>query len=152
MPSTAELIATLPAPFLANLQQADRRWSQLRQGPPAQIPTVVQDSTERLGTMDWDVVICGGTLGVMIGTTLALRGWRVLILERGILKGREQEWNISRAELSVLVELELLTEAQLETAIASEFNPNRIQFMGDLRFGFKMSSMLGLTPSFYWMR
>lgn len=130
MTRVAELLETLPAPFLTNLQQADRRWHQLRHGPPREIPQVVKTSTASLGPVDWDVVICGGTLGVMIGTTLALRGWRVLILERGVLKGREQEWNISRAELAVLVELELLTDAQLETAIASEFNPNRIQFMG----------------------
>lgn len=148
MPSTADLLATLPAPFLANLQQADRRWSQLRQGPPAQVPTVVQESPDRLGAVDWDVVICGGTLGVMIGTTLALRGWRVLILERGILKGREQEWNISRAELSVLVELELLTEAQLEVAIASEFNPNRIQFMGGPAVWVQDVLNVGIDPVF----
>lgn len=130
MTRTAELLETLPAPFLANLQQADHRWHQLRHGPPRDIPQVVQTNPAPLGSVDWDVVVCGGTLGVMIGTTLALRGWRVLILERGILKGRQQEWNISRAELAVLVELELLTDLQLETAIASEFNPNRIQFMG----------------------
>lgn len=147
-PAATDLLATLPAPFLANLQQADRRWSQLRQGPPTQIPMVVQESTARLGTIDWDVVVCGGTLGVMIGTTLAQRGWRVLILERGILKGREQEWNISRAELSVLVELELLTEAQLETAIASEFNPNRIQFMGGPAVWVKDVLNVGVDPVF----
>ena len=64
----------------------------------------------------------------MIGAALARRGWRVVLLERGLLQGRQQEWNVSRAELRVLVELELLSEAALEGAIATTFNPNRIQF------------------------
>lgn len=148
MTDIVDLQEMLPAPFLSNLQQADRRWHQLRHGSPADIPTVVTESTAPLGTVDWDVVICGGTLGVMIGTTLVQRGWRVLILERGLLKGRSQEWNISRTELSVLVELELLTEAQLDTAIASEFNPNRIQFMDGPAVWVKDVLNVGVDPVF----
>ena len=148
MTRVAELLETLPSPFLSNLQQADRRWHQLRHDSRGAIPQVVQESSAPIGSVDWDVVVCGGTLGVMIGTTLALRGWRVLILERGILKGREQEWNISRAELAVLVELELLTEEQLETAISSEFNPNRIQFMGGPAVWVKDVLNAGVDPVF----
>ena len=43
------------------------------------------------------------------GAALAQRGWRVALIERGILRGRDQEWNISRHELQVLLDLELLT-------------------------------------------
>ncbi|MBE9112322.1 FAD-binding oxidoreductase, partial [Nodosilinea sp. LEGE 07298] len=50
------------------------------------------------------------------------------ILERGALQGREQEWNISRRELAELTELGLLTAAELDDVIASEYNPARIQF------------------------
>jgi lycopene cyclase CruP len=73
-------------------------------------------------------MICGGTLGILIGATLAQRGWRVAVLEKGQLRGRDQEWNISRQELYTLVDLELLSESELETAIATEYNPARIQF------------------------
>ena len=55
------------------------------------------------------MIICGGTLGILIGCALAVKGLRVALMERGILRGREQEWNISRKELEVLLELDLLT-------------------------------------------
>ena len=55
-------------------------------------------------------------------------GWQVSLIEKGILKGREQEWNISRNELKILLELELLTEKELQKAIATEYNPARVSF------------------------
>jgi lycopene cyclase CruP len=78
--------------------------------------------------VDWDVVICGGTLGILVGVALVRRGWRVAVLERGLLRGREQEWNISRHELQQLVHLDLLTPEELDGAIASVYNPGRISF------------------------
>ena len=36
--------------------------------------------------LEWDVVICGGTLGILPREPpLAQRGWRVALLERGVL-------------------------------------------------------------------
>ena len=51
----------------------------------------------------FDVIVCGGTLGVFLAASLQRRGLRVAIVERGPLRGREQEWNISRKELYELV-------------------------------------------------
>ena len=45
------------------------------------------------------------TLGIIAATALAARGIRVAVLERGPLKGRDQEWNISRSELNSLAEV-----------------------------------------------
>ena len=42
-------------------------------------------------------------------------------MEQRRVEGRAQEWNISRPELAVLQRLGLLTQEQLETAIASEW-------------------------------
>jgi len=83
---------------------------------------------DRNSDLEPDIVICGGTLGILLGASLQQLGWRVTVIERGVLRGREQEWNISRAELEVLVELELLTVAELEIAIATEYNPARVGF------------------------
>ena len=128
MATVTEILGNLPDGVLDQLHQVDQRWSALRaQGIP--VATVVHRSDALLGELDWDVVICGGTLGILLGAALAQRGWRVVLLERGILRGRQQEWNISRPELTVLVELGLLSATELEQAIAVEFNPNRIQFM-----------------------
>lgn len=52
---------------------------------------------------EFDVVVCGGTLGIFLACSLQLRGVRVAVVERGKVQGREQEWNISRKELSELV-------------------------------------------------
>lgn len=124
--TTAHLLAHLPQ-SLKGLRAVDDRWLRYRQGNLT--PTdVVKTAASTLTDIDWDVVICGGTLGIMIGATLAQRGWRVAVLERGNLRGRDQEWNISRHELQNLVDLELLSEAELEAAIATEYNPARIQF------------------------
>jgi lycopene cyclase CruP len=105
----------------------DQRWQRYRQGEIPN-PTVITESTQLLCEVEWDVVISGGTLGVLLGATLAQRGWRVALLEKGKLQGRQQEWNISRQEMQDLVNLGVLTAAELETAIASEYNPARVQF------------------------
>ena len=128
MTDILQILSTLPGQMLERLRQADQRWSALRHHAQGTVPPVVQETTTPLGEVDYDVVVCGGTLGILIGAALARRGWRVVLLERGILQGRVQEWNISRAELQVLVTLGLLSESELEQAIACEFNPNRIQF------------------------
>ena len=35
----------------------------------------------------FDVLVCGGTLGIFIATALSCKGLRVGVVERGILKG-----------------------------------------------------------------
>lgn len=127
MSLTEEILSQLPGDAIGNLRKADRIWQTLRQGETP-IPQVIKDNPEPLGTLDYDVVISGGTLGILIGAALAVGGWRVALLERGILRGREQEWNISRKELEVFFDLNLLSSAEIETAIASEYNPARISF------------------------
>ncbi|HEY9877633.1 MAG TPA: FAD-binding oxidoreductase [Leptolyngbyaceae cyanobacterium] len=127
MTRTEEILTDLPGNPLAGLRRADELWFQYRQGT-IPVSAAVQAHEVGLETVDWDVVICGGTLGILLGVALAQRGWRVALLERGQLKGRDQEWNISRRELAELTELGLLSEAELEGAIATEYNPARIQF------------------------
>ena len=42
-----------------------------------------------------------GTLGIFLAATLARQGKKVAVVERGKLRGRTQEWNISRADMKV---------------------------------------------------
>jgi lycopene cyclase CruP len=150
----ADWLLTIPGHPLPQFQAVDRRWQDWRADPstvgrshPQSTPApVVFENSARLESTDWDVAICGGTLGILLGTALVQKGLRVLILERGELRGRSQEWNTSRHELQVLVELELLTDAELETAIASEFNPNRIAFHGGPEFWVKDVLNVGVDP------
>jgi lycopene cyclase CruP len=127
--SLAETILTdIPGQPLTILRNIDQRWLALRTGD-IPIPTVVrEEATALTEPLAFDAVIAGGTLGILVGTALVLRGWKVALLERGELRGRDQEWNISRRELDVLLELNLLTEDELNCAIAMVFNPVRVQF------------------------
>jgi lycopene cyclase CruP len=127
MSIAAQTAAQFPADTFANLNRADRLWQNLRQGQMSS-PEMVVTSDEYLTNIDLDITIAGGTLGIILAAALQQRGLKVAVIERGELKGRIQEWNISRAELMVLVELELLSESELTTAIASEYNPARISF------------------------
>jgi lycopene cyclase CruP len=120
-------------------------WHSLKQNT-LKVPHTVEHHSQPLETVDYDVVICGGTLGIVIATALALRGWRVAVIERGKLRGRDQEWNISRQELNVLVELNLLSAEELETAIATEYNPARLSFPNTPDIWVKDVLNIGVDP------
>lgn len=73
-------------------------------GPAPKFVTTTQ-SPLGLNATDFDVVVCGGTLGIFMAAALSMKGWRVGVIERGPLRGRAQEWNISRKEMEELVEV-----------------------------------------------
>ncbi|MEH2008774.1 FAD-binding oxidoreductase [Nostoc sp.] len=145
MSLTEEILSQLPGDVLAGLRQGDRILTSLRENS-APIPTLVKESQQSLGVADFDVIICGGTLGILIGCALAVKGLRVALMERGILRGREQEWNISRKELDVFVELNLLTEEELASAIATQYNPARVSFDGGTEVWVEDVLNIGVDP------
>lgn len=147
MSTTEQILSQLPGNVWAGLQKADELWRSLRAGP-LPVPTVVQTDSEPLAAIAWDVVICGGTLGILVGAVLVQRGWRVALVERGILQGREQEWNISRREVQTFVELGLLSAAELEQAIATEYNPARISFAEGQDLWVRDVLNVGIDPVF----
>jgi lycopene cyclase CruP len=127
MPIALDMAAQFPADTFVNLDRADKMWQNLRNGQILPREMVVS-SDEYLKTTDFEVAIAGGTLGIILAAALQRRGLKVVVIERGELKGRVQEWNISRSELAILVELELLSEGELAIAIVTEYNPARISF------------------------
>ncbi len=147
MSQTENILSQLPGNALGQLRGVDQRYWALR-NDTAPMPQVIKESNEPLGTVDWDVVICGSTLGILIGAALQKRGWRVAVIERGILRGRDQEWNISRKELEVFLELELLSDSELEQAIATEYNPARISFFEGQDFWVRDVLNIGVDPVF----
>uniref|UniRef100_A0A7S4DCS5 Uncharacterized protein n=1 Tax=Heterosigma akashiwo TaxID=2829 RepID=A0A7S4DCS5_HETAK len=80
------------------------------------------------GPTEYDVVVAGGTLGVFQACALQLAGLKVAVVERGPLRGRNQDWNIARKELWGLVRAGVLSEEEAEAAISIEFNPMRAGF------------------------
>jgi len=122
-----QILSQLSGDVLGGLRKADQLWYNIRQDQNTPLQ-VIETSNETVSSSEFDVMICGGTLGILLATGLQQRGFKVGILERGILRGREQEWNISRHELQGIVELGLLTEEELDSAIASGYNPARVAF------------------------
>lgn len=147
MTLTEAILSQLPGDVLGRLRRADRLLASLRTDT-ASVPMVVKQSQLPLETIDWDVAICGGTLGIFIGCALAQLGWRVALIERGILRGREQEWNISRQELEVFLELNLLSAAELEQAIATQYNPARVSFLNGTEIRVQDVLNIGVDPVF----
>lgn len=145
MSITEDILSQLPGDVMAGLRRSDRILTSLRTDR-APIPTVVKENNQPLDTVDWDVIVCGGTLGILIGCALAVQGVKVGLIERGVLRGREQEWNISRQELEVFVELNLLTNAELEKAIATEYNPARVSFQGGTEVWVEDVLNIGVDP------
>ncbi|MGB3293625.1 MAG: FAD-binding oxidoreductase [Phormidesmis sp.] len=130
MNKTEKILSDIPGNPWIGLQKADELWITYKATTRRSVADVVTTADNTLAAVDYDVAICGGTLGILLGAVLAGKGWRVVLIERGELRGRAQEWNISRRELETFVELELLSEEELEEAIATQYNPARITFNG----------------------
>ncbi|MBE9198296.1 MULTISPECIES: FAD-binding oxidoreductase [unclassified Nodularia (in: cyanobacteria)] len=142
---TEKILSQLPGDVLGGLRQGDRLLTSIRENT-APVPTVVTESQQPLDAVDWDVIVCGGTLGILIACALAVKGLRVALMERGILRGREQEWNISRPELDVFVELNLLSPEELAQAIATKYNPARVSFAGSPQIWVEDVLNIGVDP------
>jgi lycopene cyclase CruP len=142
-----KILERVSADLPKQLSNADRLWRELRHHN-SQIPQTIVARQESIENFDFDVVICGGTLGILLGAVLQKQGWKTAVVERGILRGREQEWNISRQELQIFIELELLTETELKTAIASEYNPACVSFLGGKDIWVKDILNVGIDPVF----
>ena len=104
-------------------------WEKLKQGEVARPRQIVSPGATP-ATADYDVVVVGGNLGILLATALAVRGLRVAVVEAGALRGRNQDWNASRKEVMELVRAGVLTAEEAEEVIGIEFNPVRCGFAG----------------------
>eukprot|EP01038_Epipyxis_sp_PR26KG_P010912 gene10912-14650_t len=119
---------------LNGLIRMDKQWELLRNGGWKNTPQeIVFDRSQLISNLkvEYDVIICGGTLGVFYAVALQQMGYRVCIVERNKILGRDQEWNISRKELETLLRLGLLTQEEINSIISIEFNPVRVGFHSD---------------------
>ena len=113
------------------LQRLDQSWAKLRSGQMPPVREVVFDEPEGpIETAEYDLVVCGGNIGILLATALAIKGLRVAVLEAGALLGRPQDWNASRKEVMELVEAGVLSLEDVDEVIGIEFNPVRCGFPG----------------------
>ncbi|MBW4556922.1 MAG: flavin-dependent dehydrogenase [Trichormus sp. ATA11-4-KO1] len=69
----------------------------------------------------YDLIYIGGALGVIHAAVMAKVGYKVLLVERMPFGRMNREWNISRDELQSIINLGLVTVAELETVIVREY-------------------------------
>jgi lycopene cyclase CruP len=124
--------------------------------PPAEPPRFVDDTMQStpLGTSanyDVDVVVCGGTLGILLACSLQLQGHRVAVIEAGPLRGRDQDWNTSMDELLQLVDAGVLDASEIELVAPLAFGPMRCHFGPPTpdRFELQLQGVLdiGVSPT-----
>jgi len=130
------------------LLRLDARWHALRNG---QLPPASRIVTEELDapqeSPDFDVVVCGGTLGILLAAALQIRGFQVAVVEAGLLRGRNQDWNVARKEIMELVEVGVISLSDLEDVIGIEFNPMRVGFLGGEDIWINDVLNVGVRPS-----
>ena len=113
------------------LLRLDDAWAKLRAGtlpPPRDVVFDEPDAPPE--TPEYDLVVAGGNIGILLATALVLKGLRVAVLEAGPLRGRNQDWNASRKEVMELVEAGVLSLEEVPEVIGIEFNPVRCGFQG----------------------
>lgn len=79
----------------------------------------------------FDLMYAGGGLGLLHAVAMAQRGWKIMIFDRGEIGCAHREWNISRAELSKLVELGVVSWEELSTVIMRNYRTGVVRFHAD---------------------
>ncbi|WP_414571935.1 NAD(P)/FAD-dependent oxidoreductase [Nostoc sp. CCY 9925] len=94
----------------------------------------------------YDLIYIGGALGVIHAAVMAKLGYKVLLVERMPFGRMNREWNISRDEIQSLLNLGLITPAELETIIAREYKDGFNKFF-DANNPSKLRSPVLHTPT-----
>jgi lycopene cyclase CruA len=76
---------------------------------------------EKTAKYEYDIIYVGGALGAIHAVVMAKLGYKVLLIDRLPFGRMNREWNISRDEIQCLVNLGVLTNAELDTIIAREY-------------------------------
>ena len=77
----------------------------------------------------FDIIYAGGGLNLLNAAVMTKRyGLRVLVFDRFTVGAVHREWNIARDEIQELLDVGLLTPAELETVIQREYQDGLIRF------------------------
>ncbi|MDY6901734.1 MAG: flavin-dependent dehydrogenase, partial [Cyanobacteriota bacterium] len=107
---------------------------------------VISSSAYSVPTPTYDLIYIGGALGVIHAAVMARLGYKVLLLERLPFGKMNREWNISRLEIQSLVNLGLLTSAEVESIIAREYKDGFNKFF-DAYIPDKLKAPILHTPT-----
>lgn len=101
---------------------------------------------KELPSPTYDLIYIGGALGVIHAAVMARLGYKVLLVERLPFGKMNREWNISRLEIQSLVNLGLLTSAEVESIIAREYKDGFNKFF-DAYIPSKLKAPILHTPT-----
>jgi lycopene cyclase CruA len=107
----------------------EQRWREGVRNPqkPRQVVFYQGNSQETspvlspVASPQYDLIYIGGALGSIHAAVMAKLGYKVLLVERLPFGKMNREWNISRDEIQSLINLGLLTNAELTEIIAREY-------------------------------
>ena len=95
---------------------------------------------------EYDLIYIGGALGSIHAAVMAKLGYKVLLVERLPFGKMNREWNISRDEIQSLINLGLLTNAELAEIISREYKDGFNKFF-DGNNPAKLKSSVLHTPT-----
>lgn len=133
-PHLAQAFATIPQGelHLRRLQDLNSSWQNMLLSGAKRDYTEVVVTEERptLPALDtFDIIYAGGGLNLLNAAIMTRRfGLRVLVFDRFTVGAVHREWNISRDELRELLEVGLLTPAELESIIQREYCDGLVRF------------------------
>ncbi|MEH2076027.1 MAG: flavin-dependent dehydrogenase [Nostoc sp.] len=107
---------------------------------------ISSSSSSSSSSPTYDIIYIGGALGAIHAALMAKLGYKVLLVERMPFGKMNREWNISRDEIQSLVNLGLVTPAELETIIAREYKDGFNKFF-DANNPSKLRSPVLHTPT-----
>lgn len=102
----------------------EQRWREGVKSPQQPRQVVFDHQTtppENSSGLIYDLIYIGGALGSIHAAVMARLGYKVLLIERLPFGRMNREWNISRDEIQSLINLNLLTNEEVETIIAREY-------------------------------
>ena len=100
----------------------EQRWRESVNHPQQPQEVVFQSKAANSDSQpEYDLIYIGGALGVIHAAVMALKGYRVLLVERLPFGRMNREWNISRDEFQSLINLGLFTPEEFESVIAAEY-------------------------------
>jgi lycopene cyclase CruA len=132
----------------------EQRWREGVRNPqkPRQVVFYQENSQEKspvlspVASPEYDLIYIGGALGSIHAAVMAKLGYKVLLVERLPFGKMNREWNISRDEIQSLINLGLLTNAELAEIIAREYKDGFNKFF-DGNNPTKLKSSVLHTPT-----
>lgn len=114
--------------YILNLEE---RWKKVARGEnPLEREVLRYVSPEDMPVADteYDLVYCGGVLGLFSAAVMARRGCRVAVFDQRRVGTSHREWNISDDELQQFVQAGLFSLAEIEQAVAGRYQSGLVSF------------------------